>query len=213
MLNHAAPSFDAASKTTTLTIDFGIIPLGGAAATRGFSVVNLQSASLAAGLDLNSVSISGSTAISTDIAAFQNEAAGVSQGFTATLNAAIGGSFSATDVVHVSDDHTIAGALSSDLTLNLTGTVALVGDANVDGSVDLSDLSIVLNNFGQTAASWTAGNFDGAASVDLTDLSDVLNNFGQTVVMGSSAIVGAPEPSSLLVLGLGAMVLMGRKSR
>ena len=57
---------------------------------------------------------------------------------------------------------------------------ALAGDANVDGVVDLSDLSAVLNHFGATDAAWTSGNFDGAATVDLTDLSDVLNDFGQT---------------------------------
>ena len=213
VLNHAVPSFDAASKTATLTIDFGIIPLGGAVATRGFSVANLQSAGLAAGLDLNGVSVSGSTALSTDIAAFQNEAAGASNAFTATLSAAGAGAFSGTDLIHLSDDRTIAGALSSDLTLNLMGTVAMVGDANADGSVDLSDLSIVLKNFGQANANWTAGNFDGAATVDLTDLSDVLNHFGQSVTMNSAAIAAAPEPSSLLVLGLGAVVLVKRKSR
>ena len=213
VLNHATPSFDVASNTTALTIDFGIIPLGGAAATWGFSVANLQSASLAAGLDLSGVSISGSTALSTDIAAFQNEAAGASNAFTATLDASGAGVFGTTDVIHVSDDHTIAGALASDLTLNLTGTVAMVGDANADGSVDLSDLSIVLNNFGQTTSNWMAGNFDGAATVDLTDLSDVLNHFGQSVTMNSAAVAAAPEPSSLLVLGLGAVVLVRRKSR
>jgi hypothetical protein len=212
-LNHATPSFDVATKTTTLTIDFGIIPLGGAAATHGFSVANLQSASLAAGLDLNGVTISGSTALSTDIAAFQNEAAGDTHAFTATLSASGGGFFSAMDVVHVSDDHTIAGALGSDLTLNLTGTVALAGDANVDGQVDMSDLSTVLSNFGQPAANWMAGNFDGGGTVDLTDLADVLNNFGRTVAMATAVPSAAPEPSSLVMLGIGAAVLVRRKRR
>ena len=34
----------------------------------------------------------------------------------------------------------------------------LLGDANVDGQVDLTDLSIVLNNFGAATANWTSGN-------------------------------------------------------
>ena len=54
----------------------------------------------------------------------------------------------------------------------------LLGDTNLDNQVDLSDLSTVLNNFGQPSLSWTAGNFDYAPTIDLTDLSDVLNNFG-----------------------------------
>jgi len=56
----------------------------------------------------------------------------------------------------------------------------LLGDANIDGRVDLSDLSKVLNNFGVATTAWTSGNFDGAATIDLTDLSAVLNNFGLT---------------------------------
>ena len=54
----------------------------------------------------------------------------------------------------------------------------LLGDANADGHVDLSDLSTLLNSFGSTTPNWTAGNFDHAPTIDLTDLSDVLNNFG-----------------------------------
>ena len=54
----------------------------------------------------------------------------------------------------------------------------LLGDANVDGKIDLTDLSTILNNFGVATGEWTAGNFDGNPTIDLTDLSDVLNNFG-----------------------------------
>src|SRR6202012_3097129 len=79
----------------------------------------------------------------------------------------------------------------------------LLGDSNIDGHVDLTDLSTVLNNFGTTTPAWTSGNFDGAATVDLTDLSAVLNNFGLTnpnatdVSAGATAAIGTPEPASL----------------
>ena len=81
----------------------------------------------------------------------------------------------------------------------------LLGDSNADGTVDLTDLSTVLNNFGATTASWTSGNFDGQSTIDLTDLSDVLNNFGQTNANASidpaaPGIAAAPEPASLLLL-------------
>ena len=59
-------------------------------------------------------------------------------------------------------------------------TSALSGDANLDGTVDLTDLSTVLNNFGAASPNWTDGNFDGTPTIDLTDLSNVLNNFGQS---------------------------------
>ena len=54
----------------------------------------------------------------------------------------------------------------------------LLGDANIDGHVDLTDLSTVLNNFGTATPAWTSGNFDGQPTIDLTYLSAVLNNFG-----------------------------------
>ena len=56
----------------------------------------------------------------------------------------------------------------------------LLGDANLDGKVDMSDLSTLLNHFGQSTPNWTDGNFDYAAAIDLTDLSDLLNNLGQS---------------------------------
>ncbi len=85
----------------------------------------------------------------------------------------------------------------------------LLGDANLDGNVDLSDLSVVLNNFGKTTSAWTDGNFDNANTIDLTDLSDVLNNFGTTSTTTSSQLPTTnfqlppsptPEPASLLLL-------------
>ncbi len=95
---------------------------------------------------------------------------------------------------------------------------ALLGDANLDGHVDLSDLSVVLNNFGQPTANWLAGNFDHEQTVDLTDLSDVLNNFGQTAsATGPGTAVGqqvaaAPEPASLLIVAA-VPFLMTRRAR
>ena len=93
----------------------------------------------------------------------------------------------------------------------------LLGDTNVDGHVDLTDLSTVLNNFGSTTFAWTSGNFDGAATIDLTDLSDVLNNFGSTNPNPSAAAgaiaTATPEPASLAVLGLGAVAFLSRRRK
>ena len=63
----------------------------------------------------------------------------------------------------------------------------LVGDANLDGQIDLNDLNTVLNNLGQPDTAWTDGNFDGAPTIDLTDLNDVLNNLGQSITATSTA--------------------------
>ncbi|MGN6370077.1 MAG: glycosyl hydrolase family 28 protein [Phycisphaerae bacterium] len=110
---------------------------------------------------------------------------------------------------------------------NLYGDTPL-GDANGDGTVDLSDLSIVLNHFGETTSARSLGNFDGAPTINLTDLSDVVNHFGLSFANGglapgapmmaaangvaNLAASSAPEPGTLAVLG-SAAVLMGSRRR
>ncbi len=95
----------------------------------------------------------------------------------------------------------------------------LLGDANADGHVDLTDLSTVLNNFGTVTPNWTSGNFDYAPTIDLTDLSDVLNNFGSSnanafdSTVFDSVVVAVPEPASVGMLALGAMCLLKRRRR
>ncbi|HUO11016.1 MAG TPA: hypothetical protein VM008_22140 [Phycisphaerae bacterium] len=91
----------------------------------------------------------------------------------------------------------------------------LLGDANADGHVDLTDLSKVLNNFGVATLNWTDGNFDGQPTIDLTDLSDVLNNFGlsnpNAFNAPAPATAEAPEPASLALAALAAPLLLKRR--
>ncbi len=85
------------------------------------------------------------------------------------------------------------------------------GDANGDGSVDLTDLSTVLNNFGATTSAWGSGNFDGASTIDLTDLSDVLNNFGSSASTTAASAIAAPEPATALLLALASPLILSRR--
>ena len=92
----------------------------------------------------------------------------------------------------------------------------LLGDANADGHVDLSDLSTILNNFGQLTPNWTDGNFDHTPTIDLTDLSDVLNNFGLTNPNPSGTLpipTPTPEPASLALFALSSYALLIRTRR
>ncbi|MGN6366669.1 MAG: glycosyl hydrolase [Phycisphaerae bacterium] len=98
----------------------------------------------------------------------------------------------------------------------------LLGDANADGKIDLTDLSTVLNHFGTATANWTDGNFDNAATIDLTDLSNVLNNFGLsnpslsaqgTFATSGSPATPAPEPASLAVAATAGLLLATRTRR
>ncbi|QDU71886.1 hypothetical protein [Mucisphaera calidilacus] len=84
-----------------------------------------------------------------------------------------------------------------DLTLLVespNGFDALMGDANLDGSVNLLDLSMLASRFGRAGAwGWSDGNFNADFSVDLLDLSILASHFGQTTV---------PEPAGLLGLAV-----------
>lgn len=55
------------------------------------------------------------------------------------------------------------------------------GDTDGDGDVDLTDLAIVLINFGGPGSGSGEGDFDGDGDVDLIDLALLLTNFGTGV--------------------------------
>ncbi|QDU72059.1 dockerin type I domain-containing protein [Mucisphaera calidilacus] len=79
----------------------------------------------------------------------------------------------------------------------------LPGDANLDGSVDLLDLSILANHFGQAAGSmWKDGDFTEDGAVDLLDLSILAANFNNSVI---------PAPASLVLLSLPLLAVTRRR--
>jgi hypothetical protein len=82
----------------------------------------------------------------------------------------------------------------------------LMGDTNLDGHVDISDLSNFAVNFGKTSgATWLMGDFNYDGRVDITDLSDFANNLGKglTATTGSANVAATaasvPEPAVGLV--------------
>ena len=81
------------------------------------------------------------------------------------------------------------------------------GDANGDGRVDINDLTIVLSNFGphNEWTCWATGDFTGDGQVDVNDLTIVLANFDYGV--GAAGIAAVPEPSCVVLLGIGAIGL------
>ena len=55
-----------------------------------------------------------------------------------------------------------------------------LGDADLNGSVGISDLNTVFNNFGKSGMSWSQGDFDYNGGVGISDLNVVFNNFAKT---------------------------------
>ena len=85
---------------------------------------------------------------------------------------------------------------------------ALAGDADLNGTVNGSDLNTVLSNYNKTGYSgvtgWEAGDFDGNGTVNGSDLNTVLSNYNQV----ASATAAVPEPSTLLLAAAGLAGLL-----
>jgi hypothetical protein len=84
-------------------------------------------------------------------------------------------------------------------------SAALPGDANLDGTVDINDLTTVLANYNQTGMTWADGDFIGTGTVDINDLGIVLANYNTTLGTGLAAV---PEPSCVALLGVGTVSLL-----
>jgi len=141
VLDHARPSFADASDQTATTIDFGYVPVGSSSAPRAqaFSVRNrVATAGFTAGLDLDSVTVTGDAArLTTTAAPFTNLAAGGGTTFSAGVSASVVGNFQATHTFATSDQD-LAGAIARpNLALTSTARVFAVATFPVSGFIFL----------------------------------------------------------------------------
>ena len=97
----------------------------------------------------------------------------------------------------------------------ITATEPVAGDANGDGKVDGSDVTILAGNWqkgvsdGQTAI-WEDGDFNGDGKVDGSDVTILAGNWQYGVEAVASAV---PEPSTLMMVIMLASGLMIRRRR
>jgi hypothetical protein len=87
-------------------------------------------------------------------------------------------------------------------------TPALPGDANLDGQVDINDLTIVLAHYNQTGMVWSQGEFTGSGAVDINDLTIVLAHYNQSFGSSAAGIAAVPEPSAMLLAAAGLTGLL-----
>jgi hypothetical protein len=107
-------------------------------------------------------------------------------------------------------DSLINSADIAELVQNILGTT--FGDSDLDGDVDLSDLSNLAANYGQSPRTWTQGNFDGDNDVDLSDLSTLATYYGNGSAEAFAAFQSlVPEPACIALLPLAGMVLTRRR--
>jgi hypothetical protein len=74
----------------------------------------------------------------------------------------------------------------------------LSGDADLDGSVQFADFTILANSYGQ-AETWTHGDFDASGAVQFPDFAILANNFGKS----APVVTAVPEPAAALLLLVG----------
>jgi T5SS/PEP-CTERM-associated repeat protein/autotransporter-associated beta strand protein len=95
----------------------------------------------------------------------------------------------------------------------VTVMATLPGDASLDGSVNLGDLGILINNFGKPGT-WATGDFNYDGTVNLSDLGTLINNFGQSAPVSSSVVIAGmgvrtvPEPGTLILLASGLLTAL-----
>lgn len=102
--------------------------------------------------------------------------------------------------------------LSSTARLTLTQTFNVPGDYNGDGSVDAADYTVWRDSLGQVGTFFPAdGNRNGR--VDEADYLVWRDHFGRQAATSASASTTIPEPTAILLLGLGGLVQLGRRAR
>lgn len=131
--------------------------------------------------------------------------------FTFTAGTASGETtlVSATDYDPFTSD-TITGDFEAIDGLIAGGTIAittsLYGDANLDGSVNGTDLTAVLSYYNQKieTENWSHGDFNGDGSVNGTDLNALLSFYNQNVSYSVqiAATTAIPEPSTWLLAAI-----------
>lgn len=84
------------------------------------------------------------------------------------------------------------------------------GDANFDGSVNLTDFSLLAANFGGTGKWWGRADFNFDGAVNLTDFSLLAANFNQP---GGSPRAVVPEPGALGLIGFASLLVRRRPRR
>ncbi|HEX3357679.1 MAG TPA: DUF1349 domain-containing protein, partial [Tepidisphaeraceae bacterium] len=77
--------------------------------------------------------------------------------------------------------------------------INVIGDANRDDIVNITDFNALAANFGMNGRTWSQGDFNGDGIVNLLDLNAIATNFGQGVAAPSSqaASVQAAQTISL----------------
>ena len=209
VVNHSSASFAETMLIDSDFIDLGIVAPGSESQAL-LSVYNRASTAPTAALDLFTISQQFDTdKITTDLMPFANLESGQAVPFTVTLDTSESGSFAALFSLLLGDEDIPGGLIDQSLSLGVTASVALPGDANLDGMVDGSDFIIWNGNKFLTGTDWETGDFNGDGVTDGLDFV-IWNDFKFASLDGFVV----PEPySASLAIALLPLWLRGVRSK
>lgn len=138
------------------------------------------------------------------------------QGTTTTLSRIDNDAESSTPIVSGDIFRYFVGNMTADVdyridnfVLDVEEVVALAGDFNGDGMVDVADYTVWRDNLGAGDESSLNGAGDGLNGVDIEDYNLWKTNFG----LPAATLSSVPEPGALSLLLAGAMLALGRRSK
>ena len=87
---------------------------------------------------------------------------------------------------------------------------ALMGDTNLDGTVNAVDFTALSQHFNGTGAVWMNGDFNNDGVVNAIDFNTLANNFGRKM---TAPALGGVVPEPMMGLGLITLTSLGCRSR
>ena len=89
-------------------------------------------------------------------------------------------------------------------TVDVVQAPTRLGDADCNGAVSLADVNIISANWGALVATWDMGDFVQDGAITLADVNAISANWAQSYT---------PEPTTMLLLGLGGIAALLRRRR
>jgi hypothetical protein len=110
------------------------------------------------------------------------------------------------------DDTDLSEWLTEAAEHNGFGESYLRGDANLDGTVDVADLNALALNWLGGPNAWQLGDFNADGTVNAGDLNEIGQNW-QASIRTLAASHSVPEPTTLLLLVIAAVSIVGKRPR
>jgi hypothetical protein len=101
------------------------------------------------------------------------------------------------------------GTIASDL------VVTVLGDVDLNGTVDFEDFLDLADDYGNTGG-WQSSDIDGDGSVNFEDFLKLAANYGSGTLFDApapAAQIATPEPATMTLLAIGAVALAKRRRR